>query len=506
MAKNHKIIFFNPRSGKYNHRVPLSILQIAASIQDKYEYVIVDGNMEIDPWNKIEKYILTGEFKYFASTVMPGPQIRQAIPIAKKIKVEYPNMIVVWGGYFASNQNICSINSGCVDYIIKGPGDNAFPALIEAIENNCSLDNIENLVYKKENKIIKTKKGEIPDQNLLAPLPYNVLNQFYPIKNYIGKTFLGTKTFAYHSSMGCPFTCAFCGIVPIFNARWKAKSAENIYADIKFLKSKYGINGIEFFDNNFFVSEKRVAEFSRLMLNEGISWWGESRIDTMDKYNDETLQLMREAGCKMVFFGAESGNDNMLIKMDKGGTQTSAQIKRFAARMKRFDIIPEYSFILGFPAETQVEVEKQIDDDLKFIKEIKGINPSTEIIIYIFSPVPTEESILSSQSKDLGFKYPQTLEDWLEPLWENFDTHRNPLTPWLTKKMVDKIHNFETVLNGYSPTVSDYKLTGLQRKIIRWISSLRYNKNIFSFPYEIKILQRYWLKYRQPEFEGFYMD
>ena len=503
--KNNKIIFFNPRSSRYNHRIPLSILQIASSIQYEYEYVIVDGNLENDPWTTIEKYIQTNEFKYFASTVMPGPQLKQAIPITKRIRNKFPNMIIIWGGYFASNQSVCSINSGYIDYIINGPGDNAFPQLIKSLESNSSLDTVENLVYKIEDKVIKTVKGEIPDQNLIKPLPYDSLNKFYPIENYIGKTFLGTKTFAYHSSMGCPFTCAFCAIVPIYNARWKAKSAENIYSDIIFLKNKYGINSIEFFDNNFFVSEKRVAEFSGLIQYERISWWGESRIDTLDKYSDDTLKLMRKSGCKMIFFGAESGSNEMLTKMNKGGTQTGEQIMNFAARLKKFDIIPEYSFILGFPAETPEQVDKQIDDDINFIRGIKKINPSTEIIIYIYSPVPTEESALLKQSKELGFRYPQTLEDWLEPSWENFDTHRNPLTPWLSKKMVDKIHNFEIVLNGYSPTISDYKLTALQRKTIKLISSLRYRKNILSFPFEIKILQRYWLKYRQPELEGFYM-
>lgn len=502
----NKIIFFNPRSGRFNHRVPISVLQIAASVQGKYEYVIVDGNMEKDPWKKIEGYLQTNEFKFFASTVMPGPQTKQAIPITKKIKLKYPELIIIWGGYFASNHYQAVINSGFVDYIIYGPGDKAFPHLLDAVLNNKSADEIENLVFKKDDKIIKTRKGEIPDQDQLPRLPYQTLNKFYPIKNYFGKTFLGTKTFAYHSSMGCPFTCAFCGIVPIFNARWKAKSAVNVYNDIKYLKENYGINGIEFFDNNFFVSEKRVAEISRLLLDQKISWWGEGRIDTMDKYSDETLQLMKDAGCKMIFFGAESGSDELLTKIDKGGTQTGTQIKNFAARMKKFGIIPEYSFILGFPAETPEKVMKQIDDDINFIKEVKEINPDTEIIIYVFSPVPTEKSELLNQSEDLGFKFPQKLEDWLEPEWEKFDTHRNPLTPWLTKEMVDKIHNFETVLNGYAPTVSDYKLTVMQRKIIKWISSLRYKKNIFSFPYEIKMLQKFWLRYRQPEFEGFYME
>ena len=128
-----KILFFNPRASRYNHRVPLSILQIAASIQDKYDYVIVDGNLEPDPLGKIERYLESGEFKYFASTVMPGPQLKQAIPFTKKIKLDYPELINIWGGYFASNQYKCSINSGYVDYIISGPGDNSFPRLLDAI-------------------------------------------------------------------------------------------------------------------------------------------------------------------------------------------------------------------------------------------------------------------------------------------------------------------------------------------------------------------------------------
>jgi anaerobic magnesium-protoporphyrin IX monomethyl ester cyclase len=500
------IIFFNPRSGKYNRRIPLSILQVAASIQDRYPYVIVDGNFEIDPWIKIENYIKSCDFAYFASTVMPGPQLKQAIPITRKIKQLYPHIINIWGGYFASNHSRTSILSGYMDYIIKGPGDYAFPKLLDALNNKSSLNEIENLVYLKDEEIVTTRKAEIPDQDILPPLPYGVINKFYSLKNYIGKTFLGTKTFAYHSSMGCPFTCAFCGIVPIFNARWKAKSAINMFNDIRYLKEHYGINAVEFFDNNFFVSEKRVSEFSSLMTGEDINWWGESRIDTMNKFSDKTLALMRDAGCRMIFFGAESGNDELLNKIDKGGTQDSHVIKSFAERMKKFEIIPEYSFILGFPAETPQKVMKQIDDDIEFIKEIKEINPSTEIIIYIFSPVPTESSELLSQSQTLGFRFPQNLDEWLEPEWEKFDTHNNPLTPWLTNEMVEKIHNFETVLNGYFPTVSDYKLVPLQRKMIRSISKFRYNNNIFAYPYEIKALQKYWLRYRRPEVEGFYME
>jgi len=205
----------------------------------------------------------------------------------------------------------------------------------------------------------------------------------------------------------------------------------------------------------------------------------------------------------MIFFGAESGNNEILKEMDKGGKQSREQIMSFAARMRKFDIIPEYSFVLGMPAASPEKVMEQIAADLLFIKTIKEINPQTEIIIYLYSPVPTKGSDLYKKISSAGFAFPVTLEDWLSPQWQSFDLRKNPLTPWLTKEMVDKIKNFETVLNAFFPTVSDIKISNFQKRVMRMISSLRYRKNIFQYPYELKALQKFWLKYRQPELEGF---
>ena len=122
----NKIILFNPRSANSKHRIPNSILQVGASIEGKYDYVFVDGNMEKDPWQKIDDYLSTGEFKFFGCTVMPGLQLRQAIQITKKLKESYPEAINIWGGYFPSNQYRSVLSSGYVDFIINGPGDEAF--------------------------------------------------------------------------------------------------------------------------------------------------------------------------------------------------------------------------------------------------------------------------------------------------------------------------------------------------------------------------------------------
>lgn len=504
----NKILIFNPRSANGKHRIPNSILQVGASIHGKYDYVFVDGNLEKDPWQTIENYLKTDEYKYFGSTVMPGPQLRQAIPFTKKIKALYPETVVVWGGYFASNQYKTALHSGVVDFVINGPGDTTFPELIKSLENKdiASLVLIKNLIYKDaKGEIIKTAVEALLDQDTLPKFPYVYLNSFYPVKDYLAKTFMGNRTLSYHSSMGCPFSCSFCAVVPIYNAKWKGMSAARIYEDVKYFKETYNIDAVEFHDNNFFTSKKRVLEFSELIMNDNISYWGEGRIDTINMYSDADLKLMRKAGCKMIFLGAETGNDAVLKQMNKGGTQTGQMIKDFVLRMKNADIIPELSFVLGMPAKTEKEVYDQILWDINFIKEIKVINPDAEIIIYLFSSVPTEGSELYKQILEAGFSFPKTLEEWISPSWENFDLRKNPLTPWLKPYMIDTIKNFETVLNGYYPTVSDFRIRGYKKQLLQLVSGLRYKTGIYKYPYEIKALHKLW-KYRQPEIEGFYSE
>src|SRR5690349_10848579 len=131
-----KILLFNPRSANSKPRIPNSILSIAASIEGVFDYVIVDGNLEADPAAKIFQYLVQGDFKYFGCTCMPGPQLKQAIPVTKAIRQFFPDVITIWGGYFPSNQSQAVLNSGYVDFVVNGPGDKSFPVLLNSLENN----------------------------------------------------------------------------------------------------------------------------------------------------------------------------------------------------------------------------------------------------------------------------------------------------------------------------------------------------------------------------------
>ena len=164
-------ILFNPRSAKGKSRLPNSILQVGASIHGKRDYVFVDGNREEDPWKVIEAYLLTGRYRYFGTTVMPGPQLRQAIPFAKLVRERFPNVINIWGGYFAANQHKVVLASGLVDHVFDGPADAGFPLLLDALDRGSTLDAIPNLIHIRDGAIIRNAKAALADMDGIPEFP-----------------------------------------------------------------------------------------------------------------------------------------------------------------------------------------------------------------------------------------------------------------------------------------------------------------------------------------------
>jgi anaerobic magnesium-protoporphyrin IX monomethyl ester cyclase len=503
-----KIILFNPRSARNNHRLPLSIVQVGASVAGKEEFVFIDGNLENDEWRKLNSYLETGEFAFFACTVMPGPQLKNAIRLTKAVREKFPGIITIWGGYFPSNHYRVAMESGMIDYIIRGPGDEAFPKLMRYLREGLTdrLSEIGNLVYRlPEGQIVVNKMDPVPDQDSLPALPFDALEQFYPIEKYIARTFIGNRTFSCHSSIGCPHSCGFCGVAAVYNSAWKGKSAQKMAYDILHYKTKYNIDAIEFHDSNFFCSHSRTIEFCKLMKGKNISWWAEGRIDTMNKYSDEELRLIRDSGCRLVFMGAESSNEGLLGYMNKGKTLHVDDTVEVVRRFRQFDIIPQLSFVLGIPDRSPEKMMQQIRDDIRFIRSLKKMNPATEVILYLFSPVLSESSALFKAVTDHGFVFPSSLDEWMTTKWEAFELRRGTGLPWLQPSMIRLIRNFEVVLASAYPGISNFHINPAGKNLLKIPGKIRYKLRWYGFPYEIKALLRL-LSYQRPEKEGFYTE
>jgi len=490
------ITLLNPTSARWKHRFPLSLMYLGATLENKYPYEILDQNLNKDALGHLEQRAQRGALKYLGITVMPGPQLFEAIPISRQLKSRFPDLKVIWGGYFSTLHATTVLNSGYVDYVVRGQGDRTFLELIDILEGNSKarFEDVSGLAFRRNGDVVLNPHRSPADPNSMPPLPYHRVEGH----RYVGKSVLGTRTAAYYSSFGCPFLCGFCAIASVYRARWLAKTPETMIRDMEELKRRYDVNAIEFFDENFFTSEKRVHEFAEKMIPLHIAWWGEGRPDTVLDYSDETLGLMSTAGCRMIFFGAESASEDVLQQMNKGGTQTPDTVLGLAERLRQFNIIPEFSFVFGNPSE---DVDRDFARNMRFIQKIKQINPAAEIIMYMYAPVVFEESELYHVATEHGFRFPQSLDEWLDPKWHDFDLRKTPVIPWLKTKHYVWFKNFERVLNGYFPTVTDTRLTQTKRRILRSVSSWRYKTQTLAFPLELRALFKLF-RYRQPEIEG----
>lgn len=502
------ILLYNPQSSASRKPVlPMSLLAVGAVLEGKVDYQVIDGNLEADPLATLDARIRearesgSGRRPILGVTVMPGPQLQQAVPLCRTLKERHPDLIVVWGGYFPTQHWDACLRAPYVDYVVRGHGEFAFLGLLQQLAGpeaapaaNGDLANMPGLAYRDE--------AGAPVSNPLAPIPmpralppWNF--ERVPVERYLRRTFLGQRTLGYHSSYGCPFFCNFCAVVNMVGGRWLPQTAEQVADVARLYRQRWGVDAIEFYDNNFFTHEARVAEFSERVLALGIAWWGEGRIDTLEKYDDHTWRLMRDSGLRMIFMGAESGSIKTLKRMQKGGQMSPDKTLAMARRMREWSIVPEFSFVVGNPPEPEADVR----ETLAFIREVKRVNPAAEIVIYLYTPVPLGGD-LYDEARAEGFAFPESLEEWVSPAWSDFSQRRSGTLPWLGQSLHGQIRDFERVLNAYYPTSTDARLRGSRRRLLRAASAWRYHTGFYRFPLELRALQRL-VSYQRPETSGF---
>ena len=490
------IILYNPPSSAQRKPVlPMSLLALGALLEPQHEYVIVDGNLAADPLAVLTRVIRETGATILGVTVMPGPQLSDAVPTCRQLKSAFPDLTIIWGGYFPTQHYEACLKSNLVDYVVRGHGEVVFKNLIEALMRGGDPTALPGLAYRDRIRgVVRSNAlAPIPHPDQLPDFPYHRVE----VGKYIRRTFMGSRTLSHHSSYGCPFFCNFCAVVNLVNGRWLAQSAERVAQVTRRLVSEYDINAIEFDDNNFFTHEARTAEFADRIQSLAIGWWGEARIDTLLKYADRTWRLMRDSGLKMVFLGAESGSDETLQRMNKGGTASTQKTLEIAAKMKQYGIVPEMSFVLGSPPEP----DRDVHDTLEFIRQVKRVNPATEIILYTYTPVPLAGE-LYEQAKAEGFAFPETLDEWISPEWREFSQRRSAHLPWLRDPVRRRLRDFQWVLNAYYPTMTDITMSQLKRVTLRALSAWRYHLRVYAYPLELRAAHKF-LSYQRPETSGF---
>ena len=490
------LVLYNPSSSATKKPVvPMSLLAVAAALQGERRCLIVDGNLAPNPWQALDRAVRETSARVVAMTVMPGPQLAEAVPLCRRLEVEHPQVTVVWGGYFPTQHYEACLRSSSVDYVLRGHSELAFRSFLDALDSGDMerLRATPGLAFRSAAGIETNPLPALPSPDELPDFPYEQVE----MERYVRPTFMGRRTLPHHSSYGCPFTCNFCAVVTLVGGRWRAQTAERTAAVTRRLATEWRADAVEFYDNNFFVDERRVAEFSERITDLGLGWWGEARIDTLLGFDDSTWQRMRSSGLRMAFLGAESGSDLTLARMNKGGTATTDKTLAIAEKMRAYEIVPEFSFVVGNPPEPREDTEHTI----AFVRRLKRVNPQAEIILYLYTPVPLAGE-LYEEAREQGFRFPETLEEWVSPEWGEFAERRSLSMPWLAGSLRRDVWNFESVLNAYYPTVTDYRLGSSKRRLLRAVSAWRYHSRFYRFPLELRLLHRL-MSYQRPETSGF---
>jgi radical SAM superfamily enzyme YgiQ (UPF0313 family) len=488
------IVLHNPWSTPSRKKpLPASLLALGAVLEGHHEYEIVDGNVLSDPVARIVDLARSRRLTAVGLTVMPGPQLSHAVADSRRLKAALPGVPIVWGGYFPSQHTETCLRDPAVDFCVIGQGEKTLLELVSVLEQGGSVDKVAGLAHKAADGVRINPRRALTPLDALPDWPYHRV----PMDRYFHKHYLGNRVGSHHASYGCPFACNFCAIVALVNQRWLPQSAERVARIVERLHDGYGADAMQFWDMDFFVSEARAVEFAERIERLRMSWWALGRVDELMRYGDRSWEKLKASGLKMVFCGAESGSDEVLERMNKGGRVSSQLTLELVRRMRHYGIVPELSFVLGNPPEPEAD----IDGTLTFVRELKRVNPATELILYMYSPVPLDGT-LYDEAKAAGFRFPETLDEWVRGDWQSFSVRRDPKTPWLEPRLTRRVRNFESVLNAYYPTVTDTKITPTRRVALRGLSALRYHTGIYAAPLELRAFQRFF-GYQRPETTGF---
>jgi len=485
------IILFHPRATRArNCRLPLAVLALAAVLEGREEYEIVDGNLEDRPVDVILKLIDSHSVELLGVSAMPGPQMVAAMETSREIRKLRPHVKIAWGGYFASIYPDAALNARYVDFVVRGQGEDTLIELIEALRGRRAFETIRGLSYKDAFGLHRSN----PERTMRGPdsFPWSPFHRV-PVDKYLRPSFFGKRTAVHHASIGCPFNCSFCGVHAAYGREERMESPQRTVEILKHLISKHGADSVQFYDMNFFLREDHARELCELMEPLNLRWWCEARVDIMSRYSDETMDAIRRAGCTMIFFGAESGSDATLKDMQKGITTEQTII--MAHRTRQFGIIPEFSFVVGNPKDP----ERDTRDTLRFIRKLKRINPDSEIIVQHYTPTPQQGAMYGEVDDKISF--PQTPAEWASKQWMDFTLRIDTSAPWMKRKTKKLIDNFEVVVASRWPTVQDIRAPRWSRILLKALSAWRYWLHVYSYPFELHLANDF-IKLRKPKRES----
>lgn len=412
--------------------IPYSVLAIASSLSnDKYHIVVFDENRKSkldfeELLSSVDTPVCVG-----FSIMTGGGQIEHALALAALVKKIHPNTVTVFGGPHVNVLPEETLEHPLVDYVLAGPGQISFPLFVEALCNQSGYEDVPGMIGYRDGKLV-CGKNRIPVP--ISLVPYNF--DFIDIEDYIQHdSTISERTINYISAQGCVYKCRFC-YETNQNNRYGRLPCETVIRDIKMLIDNYAVDGIKFYDADWFIDASRAEMLIDALTQLNVSWAASihpNDILKTVKGSKTLLQKLATSKCKRLLMGMESGCDRVLKDViDK--RVTKEEIFRVAQEIANYGILGSYTFIVGFPGESQNEQ----GETFEFIEKLWTLTPRPETRVHIYTPYPGTQ--LYNNALDMGFVPPNDLSGW-----SDFDYYK-ARTPWTDKQLEQRVAEFTSMI------------------------------------------------------------
>ena len=429
-----KVLLLNPPYPVEEYPAPsFGLMSLAAYIMTKgYEVKIEDYIIEECSKDRFKSIIKQYQPDIVGATAV-SMTVNKSLSILKDYKSLSPNIVTVIGGPHATFDSIGMLNSGVVDFVVRGEGEITFSELLDTLSNGGDLSSINGISYKSEGEIFHTPDRDlIKDINIL-PLPARHL---VPLSKYKAMDLPINMV----TSRGCPHSCIFCLGRKMVGSRVRYFNVDRVVDEFEML-SKMGFGQINISDDLFTSNKKRCMDICDGIISRGIKqlWSAFARIDTV---SEELLVKLREAGCINLCFGIESGDQNILDRVKKKITLSKCQI--VSDICKRAGIIPFASFILGLPGET----EETLKNTIAFARSL-----NMDFGMHILAPFPGTE--IREKAEEYGLHI-------FTDNWDMYDANRSvSATGGVSHEKIDSVVNdFNNSLDIYMKKLALKKRAG----------------------------------------------
>lgn len=392
MANSNRVLLLYPDAAAQDFSlVSLSLLYVAQPLLEHgIDVEIIDQRFERDFFGELQRR-LTPEPICIGINCITGPQIDQVIAISRFLRGRTDAPLVL-GGPHATLFPEQTLQSGLIDYVVLGKGEVPFLSLVKALKNNASPDGIPNIGYMQSGEMV-IRKGTVPEVRVRT-LPYHLVARY-------GRP----ATVPIFTSYGCPYRCAFCVEKVLHPVYHEVPISDVIFMIEQALRLEPQF--IDFLDDNFLINIRRVMDIFSLTSRKGLffPWVCMGRVDGVMRMSDEALAFLKHRGLVSIYFGIESGSEKILKLINK--KITPEMVMQLNLRMKKMGIQPNYSFMAGFPTET----EEDLQATRGLIRRLKQENPNAVVWkVNQYTPYPGTE--LFEVAVKNGFKPPEKFEDW----------------------------------------------------------------------------------------------